>query len=66
MQPYMADSLELLNAISSDNVQVSDVVDALMKPMVKILLQDNGIHYLKFSLRPLVLEMKDELLLRKP
>lgn len=48
MQPYMADSLELLNAIPSDNVQVSDVVDALMKPMVKILLQDNGIHYLKF------------------
>jgi len=40
--------LELLNAIPSNNVQVSDVVDALMKPMVKILLQNNGIHYIKF------------------
>ncbi|SEO17477.1 TetR/AcrR family transcriptional regulator [Acinetobacter sp. yr461] len=48
MQPYVIDSLELLNAIPSNNVQVSDVVDALMKPMVKILLQNNGIHYIKF------------------
>ncbi|MBP2603378.1 TetR/AcrR family transcriptional regulator [Acinetobacter calcoaceticus] len=48
MQPYVIDSLELLNAIPPDNVQVSDVVDALMKPMVKILLQNNGIHYIKF------------------
>jgi AcrR family transcriptional regulator len=48
MQPYIIDSLELLNAIPPDNVQVSDVVDALMKPMVKILLQNNGIHYIKF------------------
>jgi len=48
IQPYVIDSLELLNAIPSNNVQVSDVVDALMKPMVKILLQNNGIHYIKF------------------
>ncbi|MNH84954.1 putative DNA-binding transcriptional regulator [compost metagenome] len=48
MQPYVIDSLELLNAIPPDNVQVSDVVDALMKPMIKILLQNNGIHYIKF------------------
>lgn len=48
MQPYVIDSLELLNAIPPDNVQVSDVVEALMKPMVKILLQHNGIHYIKF------------------
>ena len=48
MQPYVIDSLELLNAIPPDNVQVPDVVDALMKPMVKILLQNNGIHYIKF------------------
>lgn len=48
MQPYVIDSLKLLNAIPPDNVQVSDVVDALMKPMVKILLQNNGIHYIKF------------------
>lgn len=48
MQPYVIDSLELLNAIPSNNVQISDVVDALMKPMVKILLQNNGIHYIKF------------------
>ncbi|GAA5632780.1 hypothetical protein Acal02_03438 [Acinetobacter calcoaceticus] len=48
MQPYVNDSLALLNAIDPQQVQVSDVVDALMKPMVNILLQENGIHYLKF------------------
>jgi len=48
MTPYVTDSLALLNAIQPEQIQVSDVVDALMKPMVKILLQENGIHYLKF------------------
>lgn len=48
MQPYVTESLTLLNSIHPDHVQVADVVDALMKPMVKILLQENGIHYIKF------------------
>lgn len=48
MQPYMTESLKLLNAIPPNNINVSDVVDALMKPMVQILLQENGIHYIKF------------------
>ncbi|WP_343580219.1 TetR/AcrR family transcriptional regulator [Acinetobacter sp.] len=48
MQPYVTESLALLNSIHPDQVQVADVVDALMKPMVKILLQENGIHYIKF------------------
>ncbi|WP_445403578.1 TetR/AcrR family transcriptional regulator [Acinetobacter vivianii] len=48
MKSYVVDSLALLNVIQPEHVQVSDVVDALMKPMVKILLQENGIHYLKF------------------
>ncbi|RPE28290.1 TetR family transcriptional regulator [Acinetobacter sp. BIGb0102] len=48
MQPYMMDSLELLNEIPPNDIKVSDVVDALTKPMIKILLQENGIHYIKF------------------
>ncbi|RLZ07217.1 TetR/AcrR family transcriptional regulator [Acinetobacter sp. 2JN-4] len=48
MKSYVVDSLALLNAIQPEQMQVSDVVDALMKPMVKILLLENGIHYLKF------------------
>ncbi len=48
MNPYVEDSLASLKAIDSDHVQVSDVVDALMKPMIKILMQDNGLFHLKF------------------
>lgn len=48
MNPYVAESLALLQSINPEQVLVSDVVDALMKPMVKILLQDNGLFYLKF------------------
>lgn len=48
MNSYVADSLALLEAIDPENVQVSDVVDAMMNPMVKILMLDNGILHLKF------------------
>ncbi|OTG84984.1 TetR/AcrR family transcriptional regulator [Acinetobacter sp. ANC 4648] len=48
MTPYVQDSLAALKAINPNTVQVSDVVDALMKPMVKILMENNGIFHLKF------------------
>lgn len=48
MNPYVADSLALLKAIDPEKVQVSDVVNAMMDPMVKILMQENGILHLKF------------------
>lgn len=51
MKSYVADSLALMDEIDCEDVQVEDVVDALMKPMVKILMQKNGIQHLKFFSR---------------
>lgn len=51
MRSYVTDSLALMNTIDCEKVQVEDVVDALMKPMVKILMQENGIQHLKFFSR---------------
>lgn len=48
MHSYVTDSLALLEAIDPEQVQVSDVVDAMMKPMMKILQKDHGILHLKF------------------
>lgn len=51
MQPYVEESLKMLNSIHPENIKVSEVVDSLMNPMVKILLKENGIHHIKFFSR---------------
>jgi len=48
MHSYTSESLEHLNRIDPNNVCIEDVVEALMNPMVKILVQENGVQYLKF------------------
>ena len=48
LNPYVTNCLHELDKISTNNdvVEVNDIVQALLKPMVKILLSDNGIHHL--------------------
>ncbi|MGG2096186.1 TetR/AcrR family transcriptional regulator [Acinetobacter haemolyticus] len=48
LDPYVLESQTLLNALNPNQVSVANVVDALMKPMIKILLADNGYYALKF------------------
>lgn len=51
LDPYVLESHTLLNALTADQVNVENVVDALMKPMIKILLAENGYYALKFFSR---------------
>ena len=48
LDPYVFESQILLNALDPNQVSVANVVDALMKPMIKILLAENGYYALKF------------------
>ena len=51
LDPYVFESMILLKALDPDQANVAHVVDALMKPMIKILLSENGYYELKFFAR---------------
>lgn len=51
LDPYVIESLSLLDTLDPAHVNVEDVVDAMMKPMIKILLAENGYYALKFFSR---------------
>ncbi|MBJ9984584.1 TetR/AcrR family transcriptional regulator [Acinetobacter sp. S40] len=51
LTPYAKQSLEELNKISEDHIEPNSIVKAMYRPMVDILLQDNGLQYLKFFSR---------------
>lgn len=51
LDPYVFECEILLNAQDPNQVTVANVVDALMKPMIKILLAENGYYALKFFSR---------------
>lgn len=49
--PYTAETKSLLEALDPNELTVDRVVDALMRPMIKILLAEHGFHALKFFSR---------------
>ena len=51
LDPYTFESMILLKALNPHQASVANVVDALMKPMIKILLSENGYYALKFFAR---------------
>lgn len=51
LEPYIVDVQAKFSEIDRNTVSVEEVVDALMKPMIKILLQPNGYYALKFFSR---------------
>ncbi|CAM4372153.1 TetR/AcrR family transcriptional regulator [Acinetobacter pragensis] len=51
LDPYVFESHFLLQALDPNKITVACVVDALMKPMIKILLAENGFYALKFFSR---------------
>lgn len=48
LDSYVFEVEYLIGKINEDTVQVGEVVDALMTPMIKILLEENGVMKLKF------------------
>ena len=51
LDPYIADAQQLLESLDPKQAEVAPIVDALMKPMIKILLGENGFFALKFFSR---------------
>lgn len=51
MDAYVSEATSRLMELSSENVQVEDVVDAMMKPMIRVLFQEDGYYMLKFFSR---------------
>ncbi|ENU23221.1 hypothetical protein F993_02369 [Acinetobacter proteolyticus] len=48
LDSYVHEVEYLIQQIDEDTVQVSEVIDALMTPMIKMLLEENGVMKLKF------------------
>lgn len=51
MDSYVADATSRLSKLSAEHAKAEDVVDAMMKPMVRVLLQEDGYYVLKFFSR---------------
>ncbi|MPW43178.1 TetR/AcrR family transcriptional regulator [Acinetobacter guerrae] len=51
LKPYAEESLKELNKIPKNCIDPKDIVQAMYKPMVNILLLENGLQYLKFFSR---------------
>lgn len=51
LDAYVEDVTQRLARIDQGNVRVEHVVDAMMKPMIKVLLQQDGYYMLKFFSR---------------
>lgn len=51
LEPYVEESLILLNDIDLKDISVRKIIRALLLPMINILLKKDGIHHIKFFSR---------------